>query len=90
MNDLDSIIAAMYASVCYERGGHPDWKTDEQIFAPGARMVRINDAGVFEFDMPSYRIDFERMISAGVDSICSNYPDKVRRLLDAKLAHLTL
>src|SRR5207302_3618170 len=65
MNDLDSIIAAMYASVCYERGGHPDWKTDEQIFAPGARMVRINDAGVFEFDMQSYRVDFERMIAAG-------------------------
>jgi hypothetical protein len=65
MNDLDSIIAAMYESVCYERGGHPDWKTDEEIFAPGARMVRINDGGVFEFDMQSYRIDFERMISSG-------------------------
>jgi hypothetical protein len=65
VNDLDSIIAAMYESVCYERGGHPDWKTDDEIFAPGARMVRINDGGVFEFDMPSYRVDFERMISSG-------------------------
>src|SRR5438128_842657 len=32
MNDLDAIIAAMYQSVCYERGGHPDWKTEEEIF----------------------------------------------------------
>src|SRR5262249_25315757 len=61
MDDLDSIIKAMYESVCYERGGHPDWETDERIFAPGARMVRINDGGVYEFDMPSYRADFERM-----------------------------
>ena len=38
---------------------------------------------------PDEDADIERMISAGVDSICSNYPDKVRRLLDAKLAHLT-
>ena len=65
MNDLDAIIAAMYESVCYEAGGHPDWKTDEEIFAPGARMVRINDSGVFEFDMPSYRENFEQMISSG-------------------------
>src|SRR5919201_1701534 len=65
MNDLDSIIAAMYESVSYEKGGHPDWETDEKIFAPGARMVRINDNGVFEFDLPSYRADFERMIATG-------------------------
>lgn len=65
MNDLSSIIDAMYASVCYEAGGHPDWETDEKIFAPRARMVRINDGGVFEFDMPSYREDFERMIASG-------------------------
>jgi len=65
MDDLDSIIKAMYESVCYERGGHPDWETDERIFAPGARMVRINDSGVYEFDMKTYRTDFERMISTG-------------------------
>ena len=65
MDDLDSVIAAMYESVCYEKGGHPDWEADEKIFAPGARMVRINDAGVFEFDMKTYRTDFERMISGG-------------------------
>ena len=65
MDDLDSIIKAMYESVCYERGGHPDWETDERIFAPGARMVRINDDGVFAFDLTSYRRDFERMIDSG-------------------------
>ena len=65
MDELDSIIAAMYESVCYERGGHPDWQTDEKIFAPGARMVRINDGGIFEFDRKSYRTDFERMIASG-------------------------
>jgi len=65
MQDIDAIITAMYETVSYEAGGHPDWKREEQIFAPGARLVRINDSGVFEFDRESYRIDFERMIATG-------------------------
>ena len=63
MNELDSIIAAMYECVCYEEGGHPDWERNDTLFAPGARLVRINDGGIFEFDMKSYRVDFERMIA---------------------------
>jgi len=65
MKDLDSIIAAMYESVCFEPGQAVDWKRQEQIFAPGARMVRVNDDGVFEFDMDSYRVNFESMIASG-------------------------
>ena len=33
--------------------------------------------------------DIERMIEAGVDSICSNYPDRVRRTLDAQARGVT-
>ena len=66
MQNLDAIIAAMYQSVCFEPGERPDWKSETEIFAPGARMVRINDDGVFEFDLDSYRVDFERMIDSGV------------------------
>ena len=65
LSDLDSIIAAMYESVCFEPGQAVDWKRQEQIFAPGARMVRVNDDGVFEFDMDSYRVNFESMIASG-------------------------
>jgi hypothetical protein len=65
MKDLDSIIAEMYDQVCFEPGQRPDWSRQKAIFAPGARMVRVNDAGVFEFDMESYRINFEEMISSG-------------------------
>jgi hypothetical protein len=65
MDELDSVIAAMYESVCYEEGGHPDWETEGKIFAPGARMVRINDSGIFEFDLPAYRENFEMMIATG-------------------------
>jgi len=65
MKDLDSIIAEMYDQVCFERGQHPDWGRQAAIFAPGARMVRVNDSGVFEFDMESYRINFEEMIDSG-------------------------
>jgi hypothetical protein len=65
MNDLDEVIGAMYQSVCYEPGGHPDWKLEDEIFAPGARLVRINDEGVFEFDRESYRTNLESMIATG-------------------------
>jgi hypothetical protein len=65
MKDLDAIIAAMYESVCFEAGQRPDWNGQLEIFAPGARMVRVNDGGVFEFDMESYRINFEQMIASG-------------------------
>ncbi len=65
MNELDDIIAAMYAGICFERGQRPNWTKEDQIFAPGARMVRINDDGVFAFDLSSYRRDFDRMIDSG-------------------------
>lgn len=65
MQDLDAIITAMYETVSYEAGSHPDWERENRIFAPGARLVRINDGGVFEFNRESYRIDFERMIASG-------------------------
>ena len=65
MDDLDSVIAEMYDQVCFEKGQRPDWKRQAQILAPGARMVRINDSGVFEFDQESYRVNFEAMIDSG-------------------------
>jgi hypothetical protein len=65
MNDLDSIIAAMYDSICFEAGRRPDWKRQADIFAPGARLVRITDDGIFEFDHDSYRKDLEAMIDSG-------------------------
>ena len=43
MNDLDQVIAKMYEGVCFEPGQRPDWNVEDEIFAPGARMVRIND-----------------------------------------------
>jgi hypothetical protein len=55
----------MYESVCFEPGERPDWKMESEIFAPGARMVRVNDSGIFEFDLDSYRKDFDRMIDSG-------------------------
>ncbi len=64
-SDLDSIIAAMYESVCFEAGGRPDHATYSEIFAPDARLVRITDDGVFEFDKESYRANLDAMIDSG-------------------------
>ena len=65
MKDLDGVIATMYETVCFELGERPDWSRQEELFAPGARLVRVHDGGVFEFDLDSYRADFERMIDSG-------------------------
>jgi hypothetical protein len=62
---IDRVVAEMYDSVCFEPGERPDWQRQAEIFAPGARMVRVNDDGVFEFDMESYRVNFEEMIDSG-------------------------
>ena len=62
---LDEIIAEMYDSICFESGERPDWSRQAAIFAPDARMVRVNDDGIFEFDLDSYRVDFEAMIDSG-------------------------
>jgi len=63
---IDRVIADMYDSVSFEPGTRPDWSRQGSIFAPWARMVRVNDEGVFDFDLDSYRINFESMIDSGV------------------------
>lgn len=63
--ELDRVIDEMYAQVSFEAGQRPDWKRQRAIFAPGARMVRMNDDGVFEFTLDEYEKDFEKMIDSG-------------------------
>ena len=63
--DIDRTIAEMYDSVCFEAGNRPDWQRQVAIFAPGARLVRITDDGVFEFDLDSYRRNLDAMIDSG-------------------------
>jgi len=62
---IDEVIAAMYASMCFEEGERPDWARQSELFVPGARLVRVNDEGVFEFDPPGFRDDLEAKIASG-------------------------
>ena len=62
---LDRVIAAMYAAVSFENGARPDWSRQAEIFAPDARLVRVHDGGIFEFDLASYRENFNAMIDSG-------------------------
>jgi len=62
---LDEVVAAMYASFSFEEGGQPDWKLQLEIFAPAARLVRVNDDGVFEFDLASFQKNLQGMIDSG-------------------------
>ena len=63
--NLDDLIAEMYDSICFEEGQRPDWSRQTAIFAPGARLVRVTDEGIFEFDLDSYRANLEAMIDSG-------------------------
>src|SRR5207237_9697712 len=63
--NLDDVIKEMYDSICFDEGQRPDWSRLSANFAPGARLVRVTDDGVFEFDMESYRINLEAMIDSG-------------------------
>jgi hypothetical protein len=62
---LDCVIAGMYASMCFERGERPDWKRQAEVFAADARLVRVNDSGVFEFNPQTFRANLEEMIDSG-------------------------
>lgn len=62
---LEETIAAMYASFSFEEGSGPDWARLADIFAPGARLVRVNDDGVFEFDLASFQENLRQMIDSG-------------------------
>jgi len=62
---IDEVIKEMYDVVSFEPGQRPDWRREEAIFAPGARVVRVNDSGVFEFDMNAFARNFDAMIDSG-------------------------
>lgn len=62
---LGDAITAMYESMSIGPGGEPDWSRQNELFAPAARLVRVNDSGVFEFDLASFQADFARMVRAG-------------------------
>jgi hypothetical protein len=63
---IDQVVAEMYEMVSFEPGQRPDWSRQSEIFAPWARLVRVNDEGVFDFDIDSFRLNFEAMIDSGV------------------------
>src|ERR1041385_9109972 len=63
---LDQVITSMYASMCFDEGEEPAWSQHSELFAPGARLVRINDEGVFAFDLRTFRENIESMISSGM------------------------
>ena len=59
------MIAALYQSCSFAPGERPDWNTQAEVLAPNARMVRVNDQGVFEFSPRTFRENLEQMIDAG-------------------------
>ena len=68
---VNRVVDDMYASMSFERGERPNWQLQAEVFAENARLVRVNDDGVFEFDPRSFRENFESMIESGsMPSFC--------------------
>lgn len=65
MENIDDVIAEMYDIVSFEPGQRPDWSRQEKIFVPNARLVRVRDEGVFEFDVLTFQQNFDAMIDSG-------------------------
>jgi hypothetical protein len=63
--NIDAVITALYDCMCFEVAGRPDWDRLSEILAPGARLVRVNDDGVFEFDPVTFRGNIEEMMASG-------------------------
>ena len=61
----DDAVTKMYAAMSFEPGGEPNWQGQCEVFAEGARLVRVRDDAVFEFDRQSFREDYDRMIRSG-------------------------
>jgi hypothetical protein len=78
----DDAVTKMYAAMSFEPGGEPDWAAQSEVFAPRARLVRVRDDGVFDFDPRSFCADYERMIRSG--EIKSLYEHELSR--DTKIA----
>ena len=62
---IDEVIAALYQSCSFAPGERPDWDKQREILAPDARMVRVNDDGVFELTPQTFRENLEQMIASG-------------------------
>jgi hypothetical protein len=62
---IDEVLAALYQSCSFAPGERPDWDRQREILAPNARMVRVNDEGVFEFTPQTFRENLEQMIASG-------------------------
>ena len=58
---IDDAIRGLYRAMCFEAGGAPDWSLLNDVLAPDARLVRVNDDGVFAFDPRTFRRDIEAM-----------------------------
>lgn len=62
---IDDAIRGLYGAMCFDAGGAPDWQLLSEVLAPDARLVRVNDDGVFAFDPRTFRRDIEAMMLSG-------------------------
>lgn len=61
--DVGNVIDAMYGSMSFEAGEEPAWERQNELFAPDARLVRVNDDGVFEFTLRTFQANLAQMIA---------------------------
>jgi hypothetical protein len=62
---LDRLLAALYGSVSFERGGRPDLALLRRLFHPAGRLARARPEGVEVMTVDAFCERFEERLRAG-------------------------
>jgi hypothetical protein len=62
---IDSVVAALYASISFPPGGRPDLTALRAVMLPGARLVHVKPEGPDVMDVGTFVERFERQLAAG-------------------------
>lgn len=78
---LEDLVRALYETISYPRGGHPDWERERRLFGPQARLARLSEERMETFTVEEYRANFEAMLAAGT------IPELYERQIAARTVH---
>ena len=65
VSTLDGIINALYASISFNEGEHPDWDLFRKLMIPDAKLIQVKTDGLDTMDAEIFISRFKEQIKAG-------------------------
>jgi hypothetical protein len=62
---FEALLEALYASISFGEGERPDFGRLRSLLLPGARLVRVQPAGVETMDVDGFIASFEQHLASG-------------------------